>query len=153
MALRALGLGEDDEAAILQRCEGDGAALPRAKIERCGMTLAELGVLLRALEPTRLRATRVHADAADADALVAAARGPGIVLLNYHMTSAGQPPFGGHVSPIGAYHAPSHRLLVLDVWPETEPFWCDAAKVHASAFSVDGESQRARGWVVVRREE
>ena len=42
MALRALGLGEDDEAAILQRCEGDGAALPRAKIERCGMTLAEL---------------------------------------------------------------------------------------------------------------
>ena len=84
------------------------------------MTLAELGVLLRALEPTRLRATRVHADA-DADALVAAARGPGIVLLNYHMTSAGQPPFGGHVSPIGAYHAPSRRLLVLDVWPRLNP--------------------------------
>ena len=40
------------------------------------MTLAELGVLLRALEPMRLRATRVHADAADADALVAAARAP-----------------------------------------------------------------------------
>ena len=41
----------------------------------------------------------------------------------------------------------------MDVWPETEPFWCDAAKLHAAAFSVDGESQRARGWVVVRREE
>ena len=31
------------------------------------------------------------------------------ILLNYHMGTAGQRPFGGHISPLGAYHRESRQ--------------------------------------------
>mmetsp|Transcript_5168 Transcript_5168/g.12473 ORF Transcript_5168/g.12473 Transcript_5168/m.12473 type:complete len:110 (-) Transcript_5168:502-831(-) len=40
------------------------------------------------------------------------------------MSTMGQTPFGGHLSPVAAYHEPSDSILVLDPWhTQTEPFW------------------------------
>ena len=69
------------------------------------------------------------------------------VLANYHMGVAGQRPFGGHFSPVVAYHEPSNSFLVLDCWPKTEPCWHTAEMLWAAMAATDGESQRSRGWV------
>ena len=135
-----------------------------AKVRRCGMTLPEVVELAAGIvdgltaHPHHLHqpARGDGGDGASArdDALaplLAALRAPDArVLLNYHMTTAGQPPFGGHFSPLAAYHAPSRRFLVLDVWPDTEPCWVDADRLCAAMRAVDNESGLPRGWVHIR---
>lgn len=69
------------------------------------------------------------------------------VLVNYHMSTAGQRPFGGHFSPLAAFHAPSGRFLVLDVWPDTGPCWIHGAFLWAAMASTDPDSGRSRGWI------
>ena len=71
------------------------------------------------------------------------------VLVNYHMSTAGQRPYGGHVSPLGAYHAGSDRFLVLDTWPHTRPAWLSADALWAAMAATDAESGMSRGWLVV----
>ena len=70
------------------------------------------------------------------------------VLLNYHMGVAGHRPFGGHFSPLVAYHEKSERFLVLDCWPDTEPCWHSAARLWSAIAGTDGESRLSRGWLV-----
>ena len=70
-------------------------------------------------------------------------------LLNYHMSTAGQRPYGGHVSPLGAYHAGSGRFLVLDTWPHTTATWLSATCLWAALAATDPESGRSRGWLLV----
>ena len=68
------------------------------------------------------------------------------LVLNYHMSTLGQVPFGGHLSPIAAYHSASDSLLVMDVWhTQTEPIWAPLDDVWTAISHIDGESQRARG--------
>ena len=74
---------------------------------------------------------------------------PSAVLVNYHMTTAGQRPFGGHFSPLAAYHAPSGRFLVLDVWPDTGPCWLNGRFLWAAMASTDPDSGHSRGWVEI----
>lgn len=45
------------------------------------------------------------------------------IACNYHMSTAGQEPYGGHFSPLVAFHEESDSFLILDVWPDTAPFW------------------------------
>ena len=71
-----------------------------------------------------------------------------MTLINYHMSTAGQRPYGGHVSPLGAYHAASKRFLVLDVWPHTGPAWLSADYLWAAMAATDAESGLSRGWLV-----
>ena len=73
------------------------------------------------------------------------------VLLNYHMSTAGQRPFGGHFSPLAAFHAPSGRFLVLDVWPQTAPCWVSGELLWAALVGTDSDSGRSRGWAVAGR--
>lgn len=71
------------------------------------------------------------------------------VIVNYHMDTLGQNlPFGHH-SPLGAYHAPSDRLLILDTWPSTVECWATVASLHAAMNTIDGETGRTRGYCVV----
>ena len=70
------------------------------------------------------------------------------VLLNYHMSTLGQRPFGGHVSPVAAYHAPTDSFLVMDTWPRTEPVWAPARRLWDAAVHVDDKSGRSRGLVI-----
>ncbi len=68
------------------------------------------------------------------------------LILNYHMSTLGQVPFGGHLSPVAAYHSDSDSLLVMDVWhTQTEPIWAPLQDVWTAISKVDDESQRPRG--------
>ena len=151
-----------DEVRVL----GASASDLGAKAVRCGMTMAEMLQLLRGLG-LDCEAATVSSSTAPESApegapegggtdeacapLLASLRGEGLVLLNYHMTTAGQAPYGGHFSPLAAYHARSRRFLVLDVWPDTEPSWLDADALVAAMRAVDSESGLPRGWLHVSR--
>ena len=67
------------------------------------------------------------------------------VVLNYHMTTLGQPPWGGHFSPLGGYHGPSDSFLVLDTW--SEPMWVQSRALWEALLHVDESSRRPRGWI------
>ena len=71
------------------------------------------------------------------------------MLLNYHMSTLGQTPFGGHVSPVAAYHAPTDSFLIMDTWPQTEPVWAPAGQVWDAILHVDKNSKRSRGLVII----
>ena len=71
-------------------------------------------------------------------------------IVNYHMTSAGQPPYKGHFSPIAAYHEKSDSFLVLDVWPQTSgPVWISTPILHAAMRTVDDASSTMRGILAI----
>ena len=73
------------------------------------------------------------------------------LILNYHMTTLGQVPFGGHLSPIAAYHQTTDTVLIMDVWhTKTEPVWATIDNVwNAISISIDGESQKPRGLLLI----
>ena len=69
------------------------------------------------------------------------------LVLNYHMSTLGQVPFGGHLSPVAAYHGATDCLLILDVWhTETEPVWAPlGGGVWKAIAAIDPESGAPRG--------
>ena len=140
MLLNAIG-GETtwSEDAVLARSP---ALAP--KVRASGCTLAEAAALARA-------AGAECAVERGAAGLRAALRSGALVSLNYDMTTAGQPPFKGHHSPVAAYHEAGARVLVLDCWPHTEPAWLDADALAAAATLADPETGQPRGLLVVAR--
>mgnify|MGYP006101199851 CR=1 FL=1 len=165
MLLRAMGSAADeagavwDEVLVLSASATATATEVGAKAKRCGLTMSEMRQLLQGtgLE-CECEAATVGSSTDEACApLLASLRGESesesesFVILNYHMTTAGQAPFGGHFSPLAAYHSRSRRFLVLDVWPETEPSWLDADALVAAMRAVDSESGLPRGWLYVSR--
>ncbi len=76
-----------------------------------------------------------------------------VTLVNCHLGVAGHPPFGGHFSPLAAYHAKTDRYLLLDCWPETQPSWLAATRLWASMAATDADSGLSRGWVVLGQTE
>ena len=84
--------------------------------------------------------------------LTALAEGPRSavrVAANYHMTTAGQPPFGGHFAPLVAYHHDSDSFLLMDPWPKTEPLWVTWDTLWPALQKVDPESGMSRGLLFV----
>jgi hypothetical protein len=75
-----------------------------------------------------------------------------LVLLNYHMGTLGQSPWGGHVSPLAGYHAGSDSFLILDVWFYTAPLWASCERVEAAMRAIDHTSGKSRGLVFVSLE-
>ena len=75
------------------------------------------------------------------------------IILNYHMTTLGQSPYGGHLSPLAAYHAPTDTVLLLDCWHATEPVWTSITTIWtamaAPVAPLDTEPHKQRGLVVV----
>lgn len=68
------------------------------------------------------------------------------LVLNYHMSTLGQVPFGGHLSPIAAYHSRSDSILVMDVWhTHTEPVWASVECVWKAISGIDPSSGLPRG--------
>ena len=134
------------------------------KVRSSGLTLSEMGMLLEALSvPCALTHVRGSAGAAGSDvtavAELAASRAAmaqlrlalhgaprAAVLVNYHMGVAGHRPFGGHFSPLVAYHEGTDRFLVLDCWPQTEPSWLASERLWSAMAATDAESRLSRGW-------
>lgn len=69
------------------------------------------------------------------------------VVVNYDMSTAGQTPWGGHFSPIAAYHSGTDSFLVMDVWIHTQPLWIQWRDLFAATCAVDSSSGLPRGFV------
>jgi hypothetical protein len=121
-----------------------------------GMTLEELASFLRA---RGLQVQVVHAERSNAAAKAfrlaasAALRDPRrVVLVNYDRRALGQQG-AGHISPLGAYDPASDRLLVLDVAAHRyPPTWVGLGALWAAMATIDGDSGKMRGYLLVRRD-
>lgn len=149
--------GKHDEAAVvrLQQAPLHGSAkcITMSEVEKGGLTLHGLSRLARlAGIPHTLH---MASDFADAGALWRALRRVldvgRTVVLNYHMTTAGQPPFGGHFSPVDSYDASTMRVRVLDVWKQTPEtcVWIPIDRLFAAVQHKDAASGLCRGFLVI----
>ena len=127
-----------------------------ATVEARGMTLEQLAHVMPGL-PGVNQCTRVHCGEESSCAnvehmrsflLAALSDGQSRIIVNYHMTTAGQLPFGGHFSTLAAYHGATDRFLILDCWPGTEPLWVEATVLWEATRHHDTDSRRARGFIV-----
>ncbi|MFO1036302.1 MAG: phytochelatin synthase family protein [Geminicoccaceae bacterium] len=128
--------------------------LPREVLTKQGMTLDQLGALLR-LHP--VEATVNHAADSSVDQFRAAARehlgqDGRAVIVNYLRKAIGQER-GGHISPLAAYDAETDRFLILDVARyKYPPVWVTAADLFAAMNTTDSDNEnRTRGYVLVVR--
>ena len=162
-SLKDNGLFVDEDDVYPLTLESQHDIVSEEKIRKSGMTLDQVRDLTEAL-PTTDRAiacfpgtspstskyqTMLH-ELEDLRELVLCVLSKPTnreaLVLNYHMSTLGQIPFGGHLSPIAAYHSASDSLLVMDVWhTRTEPIWAPLEDVWTAISHMDSESQRARG--------
>ena len=70
-------------------------------------------------------------------------------VVNYHMTTLGQGTFGGHHSPLGAYHSGEDRFLLWDTWPKTEVCWAKTEDLFRAMNTVDQQSKESRGFCII----
>jgi hypothetical protein len=123
-----------------------------AVVRRQGMTLTELAALLAA---HGLTAETIHGDQLTLEQFRALlrrnlARGGDRLLVNYDRKALGQAG-GGHISPLAAYHAPSDRVLILDVARYRYPsVWVPVADLWKAIRTIDNTSGRSRGLVTIR---
>ncbi len=132
----------------------------RLGVARGGLTLEMLAALLRT-QPTEVEvhyASETTLDAFRRLAVHNLETTGDYVIINYLRSAVGQEPLGllesklaGHVSPLGAYHAGSDRFLILDVnrW-KYPPVWVEAKLLYAAMNTVDVDSGKTRGFVLVR---
>ena len=71
------------------------------------------------------------------------------VVVNYHMTTLGQGTFGGHHSPLGAYHSGEDRFLLWDTWPETEVCWAKTDDLFRAMNTLDKQNNESRGFCII----
>jgi hypothetical protein len=117
-----------------------------------GMTLDQLARLLRS---HGLNARVIHAADSNVEAFRTLARetlseAEQLIVVNYDRRRLGQDG-AGHISPIGAYHAETDRVLVMDVaaykYPHT---WVKVQDLWSAMDTVDPDSARTRGFLLVR---
>lgn len=71
------------------------------------------------------------------------------IAVNYRRNHVGQPP-GAHFSPLAAYDEPSDSFLILDVARyKFPPVWVTAADLFDAMNTLDTESGKTRGFIVV----
>jgi hypothetical protein len=123
------------------------------RVAREGMTLAQLHGLLAS---HGLVVERYHGERLSLEQFRALLRrnlaDPGDrMLVNYDRKALGQAG-GGHIAPIAAFHAPSDRVLILDVARYRYPsVWVPVVDLWQAIRSVDSSSGRSRGVLALRR--
>lgn len=122
------------------------------KVSFIGMSLRDLGALLSAHGAL---VSVVEASSTDVDAFRQAvrsnlSRSGDYLLVNYEREHLGQTQ-SGHISPVAAYHAPSDRLLILDVAAHKyPPVWVRLDEVwNAMNAPLNPETSVTRGYVIV----
>lgn len=117
-----------------------------------GMTLDQLGKLL---ESYSVKAEVHHAGDLTLDQfrkmVVKNLEEPGnFVLVNYLRKAIGQET-GGHISPLAAYNKETDRFLILDVSRyKYPPVWVKASELWQAMATVDSDSGKTRGFVLVQ---
>lgn len=141
----------DQENVFTQQTE---AVIPRATIEKIGMTLDQVGGVLssygldvdihHAADSSLEEFRRLASEELDSPG--------GFVIVNYLRAAIGQEK-GGHISPLAAYDADTDRFLILDVSRyKYPPVWVSAADLYAAMNTTDSDNDnRTRGFVVARR--
>jgi len=77
------------------------------------------------------------------------AEGP-VLIVNYSRRAVGQSG-DGHFSPIGALHAATDRVLVLDTARfKYPPHWIPVELLYSAMTKVDPATGQARGWVLLK---
>lgn len=126
--------------------------VPSSTVKRIGMTLKQLGDTLRThgVEVETIYASESGLDEFRQQAIDRLKSGKGFILINYLRRSIGQES-GGHISPIGAYHAESDSFLILDVSKyKYPPVWIPIKDLwRAMSEGVDGASGKSRGYVLL----
>ena len=144
--------GRTDSELFEMAVEMDTLGITRSTVLTEGLTLEEFVKVAVIVSPKCINSIRLNADddtsskASWKQTLVRTLQDQSKSRLacNYHMTTAGQSPFGGHFSPLVAYHEVQYDLcyiiiaimlptypqdtdsfLILDVWPDTEPLWIE----------------------------
>jgi glutathione gamma-glutamylcysteinyltransferase len=118
-----------------------------------GLTMDELACLARCNGADAQVARAGDADvAALGQAIAEAARGNGsVVIASYDRAAMGQTGTG-HFSPLAGLHATRELALVLDVARfKYPPHWVPMARLHQAMRTVDPDTGRSRGWLVLRR--
>jgi glutathione gamma-glutamylcysteinyltransferase len=86
-------------------------------------------------------------------ALATAASGAAVVVAAYDRAAMGQTG-SGHFSPIGGYHAAKDLALILDVARfKYPPHWVSAELLWLAMKGNDPATDKARGWLEIRRAE
>lgn len=124
--------------------------------EQCSRSGMSLDVLGRALAtfPVAVDVTYAKDSTPDDFRKVArdALRSPDSYLVINYLRKAIRQESGGHISPIGAYHAGEDRFLVLDVARyKYPPVWVKTADLWTAMRPGEGEPIAGRGYVVVRK--
>ncbi|HEY9811186.1 MAG TPA: phytochelatin synthase family protein [Halomicronema sp.] len=123
-------------------------------VARKGMTLEQLAQLI-ATYP--VKAQVYHAGNSSLEEFRKLAlqnlQEPGnFILVNYLRSSLGQER-GGHISPIAAYNEKTDRFLILDVSRyKYPPIWVSASDLWQSMNTVDSDSGKTRGFVLINRQ-
>ena len=132
----------------------DGRAVVSPEVvRRQGMTLAELAGLLAS---HGVAVERIHGDQLSLEQFRTLLRRnlgrPGDrVLANYDRPALGQAG-GGHIAPLAAFHAPTDRVLILDVARYRYPsVWVPVTDLWRAVRSLDTTSGRSRGLVTIRK--
>ncbi len=130
--------------------------LPLDEVKSKGVTMEELACLARC---NGARANLVHADAASAselrEAIVKATGSPlgPIMIAAYTRRALGQTG-DGHFSPVAGFHRAGDLVLVLDVARfKYPPHWLPLPLLHEAMQATDPASGRARGWIMLERDQ
>ncbi|MBW4574106.1 MAG: phytochelatin synthase family protein [Aphanothece sp. CMT-3BRIN-NPC111] len=122
-------------------------------VSRKGMTLNQLGQLL---ESYSVKAKVYHSADSSIEEFRQLAvdnlKEPGnFILVNYLRKAIGQEK-GGHISPIAAYNQQTDRFLILDVSRyKYPPVWVTATDLWQAMATLDSDSGKTRGFVLVNR--
>ncbi|WP_280155135.1 phytochelatin synthase family protein [Piscinibacter sp. XHJ-5] len=117
-----------------------------------GMTLEQLAQLLalRGLQVQTVHATKSSVEDFRRVAAATLSEPQQLLVVNYDRRRLGQEGVG-HISPVGAYHAESDRLLIMDVaaykYPQT---WVKLPDLWSAMNTIDTDSGQTRGFLLIR---
>ncbi len=123
-------------------------------VSRRGMTLDQIGKLL---ESYAVKADVYHAGDTSIEKFRTLVvknlqQSGNFVVVNYLRKALGEET-GGHISPIAAYNEDTDRFLILDVSRyKYPPVWVKAADIWQAMATVDADSGKTRGFVLVSRQ-
>ncbi len=128
--------------------------IPRATIEKMGMTLDQLGAAIatKPVDAAVRHAGDTGLDAFRNEARDYLAKKDQFVIVNYLRKAMGQET-GGHISPLAAYDAETDRFLILDVARyKYPPVWVTAADLFKAMNTPDKDNGgKTRGYVLIKK--
>eukprot|EP01090_Pellita_catalonica_P016229 TRINITY_DN4591_c0_g2_i1.p1 TRINITY_DN4591_c0_g2~~TRINITY_DN4591_c0_g2_i1.p1 ORF type:complete len:252 (-),score=32.65 TRINITY_DN4591_c0_g2_i1:13-768(-) len=141
---------------------GTNEALIQSKVLEAGMSLKQCSKFVKALGKDQIAVQCHHITQQFSEdkfrALVKSTfytNRDGIekrIICNYLMSSLGHIGYGGHISPLAAYHQQTDSVLLLDVWPTTKACWVTISSMYAAMNTCPStRCQQKRGLVEITK--